>query len=378
MFRKLRDKIASTLDSPSQESSHPTSVRSITKQLTDFGFTLEQARQAAVAAGTFEGALEILTAQDNAQPNRNVDVNESYENDMARAIAASLSSVDLDQQGRARQSGASAPQRGAAVAKAAAAAEARASKNNRNKSSVRKSKDSSRNPSKKVLSKKISTPSTGEKKSTSPVRSHPNVKVPLPLASAPLHKQFERCALRLAPYPRALDTLRRTLTKLAQDPYNPTFKTIETGTGTMFDTVLGDAPGASEMLRAVGFIACSSPKPQLHIFDADEVVIAMAISALEEIKKSPEYLSAKKLINFSDEVKKEVENDNNLTGRVTYREKVPPEPEIGTQSTTIRMVFHPKLTVSRRFDGDDTCGDVINWVGTHSPVIAERLWEGKW
>jgi len=357
-------------------------VRSITKKLVDFGFNAEQARQAAVAAGTFNGALEILTSRNNLECNSGLVNGGRYEDDLAKAIEASLSSATADEKDRVGQVPASESRRGAAISKAAAAAEARAAafadRNNRSKSGTKKGRDP------KIISTKktASAHAKYESSSRSPVRSHPNVTVPPPLASAPLHDQLVRCASRLAPHPRALDTLRRSLIKLAKDPYSSAYKTIETGTGTLFETVLVEAPGASELLRAVGFVALSSPTPRLHITDPDEVVLAMALSALEEAKKTDEYLSAKSLIIFAEEVSKEVENKGDATERALYGAKIPPEPKAGNgegaQSATIRVILHPKLTVSRRFDCDDTVGDVINWVGTHSSVVADRLWQGVW
>eukprot|EP00588_Corethron_pennatum_P017704 CAMPEP_0194304772 /NCGR_PEP_ID=MMETSP0171-20130528/2405_1 /TAXON_ID=218684 /ORGANISM="Corethron pennatum, Strain L29A3" /LENGTH=424 /DNA_ID=CAMNT_0039056123 /DNA_START=92 /DNA_END=1366 /DNA_ORIENTATION=- len=379
MFRKLQNKISSHFSTESTDP--PTSVQSITKKLTEFGFDSEDARQAAVATGTFNGALAVLTAKSD-ENSSNISSNSprnGEDDDIAKAISASLDTANMETQ---RRTGQDTP-----VSRAAAAAELRAAafaaKNKRNKlgnTTINAKKKASNLPNKKPLSPKINQSLPISTKA--PILSHPNVTVPPPLASAPIHDQFVRCAERLASTPRALDALRRAMYTLAREPFSPTHRTIETGKGTMYNEILSDAPGASELLRAVGYVAVSSPTPRLHLAKTDEVVLAMAVSALEEAQKSDAYIFAKKLISFAKEVQKVVQSDIDEAKKLMYSGKIPSETKFemgeGAQLVKVRVILHSDLTVTRNFDSDDTVGDMMNWVGTYSPAVAGRLWEGDW
>merc|ERR1719329_923694 len=81
--------------------------------------------------------------------------------------------------------------------------------------------------------------SAKSRRSTSPLSSHPNVKVPDKLSNKSKEEQILRTADRLKTSPQALDTLYKTL------------KTLQSTAG--YQKNLGKAPGAEDLLLAMNF-----------------------------------------------------------------------------------------------------------------------------
>ena len=117
----------------------------------------------------------------------------------------------------------------------------------------------------------------------------------------------------------------------------------------------------------------------------DDALLYLGISALEQMRVSTEYIEAKKLRTFHAEMKRLAKPASSMTVhettiRLAYMSNCPKEPPEGRGARLFVQLgddSDEKIEggcVSRRFDGDDTLEDVLNWLGgCYGNVLLEKL-----
>jgi len=220
-------------------------------------------------------------------------------------------------------------------------------------------------------------------RSTSPLSSHPNVKVPDKLSNKSKEEQILRTADRLKSSPQALDTLYKTLKTLQSNPNHPKFRRIDQTTAG-YQKSLANAPGAEDLLLAMNYRK-SGPKV-LSLEIADPATLYLGISALEQTKLTPEYRNAKALLQFHKDVQQMFHSADNSAeeaiARSEHMSKLPTEPTMG--GAWIFVSFEglseqdANFKLKRKFDGDDTLEDILHWIAGNGTGILTKLQNGEW
>lgn len=215
---------------------------------------------------------------------------------------------------------------------------------------------------------------------------HPGVKVPSKMTEKSKEEQILRCSQRLAPYPLAVDTLLQALISVRDNPLNEKYRRIDM-TSKGFISVLKDKPGALDLLKAMNFMERPEKKDLvLTQVRMDPALLYLGITALEQIRTGDEYKWNKALIRFNREVKHILDGsnftdpslqDSEVLKRASYLSKVPSEPANGA-GALLQINVGEDLSLSRRFDGDDTIQDVIQWIGAHGTIIVDKLLGREW
>jgi len=209
---------------------------------------------------------------------------------------------------------------------------------------------------------------------------HPNVQLPDKLSNKTKEEQILRCANRVKPHVMAVDTLLRVLTSVRNMPDNAKFRIIDRTNGN-YITFVRDTPGAEDMLLAMNYrmISCNN-ELRLERHMVDDALLYLGISALEQMRMTDEYKEGKRLRGFHAEMRRvakgngsaDVQRGGMTEGetaiRLGFLSKCPKEPpegrgawvnvQLGDVSEKIEGA-----SVKRRFDGDDTLEDVLNWLG---------------
>lgn len=222
---------------------------------------------------------------------------------------------------------------------------------------------------------------------------HPNVKLPEKLSNKSKEEQIMRCANRLKPHVMAVDTLIRVLTAVRNSPDVAKFRTIDR-TNSNYIQHVRDKPGAEDLLLAMNYRRILN-ELRLERNLVDSTLLYLGISALEQMRLSAEYVEAKKWRAFHIEMRRVAQGSgsHDLQSGMTAEEteirlgflakcpKEPPERQgaimnvhLGDEKENIQGGH-----VSRRFDGDDTLQDVLNWLGGCFGIeLIERLHSREW
>eukprot|EP00979_Chaetoceros_neogracilis_P003968 scaffold693_cov291-Chaetoceros_neogracile.AAC.2 len=235
--------------------------------------------------------------------------------------------------------------------------------------------------------------SSSSKKSNSIMALHPNVKIPSKMKDKSKEEQILRCSKRLAAHPLAVDTLLQALMHVRDEPYNDKYRKVDT-TSQGFVTALKDKPGALDLFKAMNFTERNAGTQRKDLIlpknRIDPALLYLGISALEQIRKTEEYLYKKSLIQFQRDITNII-NGSNLNANVDAEQElikrannlslVPSEPSLGTgallqvnlgptksnadNDATVTTSIEKIQKISRRFDGDDTLQNIIHWIGAH-------------
>jgi len=210
-------------------------------------------------------------------------------------------------------------------------------------------------------------------------QTHPNVQIPEKLSKKSKEEQILRCANRVKPHVMAVDTLLRVLTSVRSAPDNAKFRTIDRSNGNYIKFVK-DKPGAEDLLLAMNYrlIHCNN-ELRLERNFVDDALLYLGVSALEQMRISEEYIEGKRLRAFHAEMRRvskqngsEMQQSGMTEGetaiRLAFLSKCPKEPPEGRgASINVHLGDESEKIqggrVSRRFDGDDTLEDVLNWLG---------------
>lgn len=228
---------------------------------------------------------------------------------------------------------------------------------------------------------------------------HPNITLPQKLSHKTKEEQILRTAQRLKPHVMAVDTLLRVLTSVRDHPDNAKFRTIDR-TNTNYVKYVRDKPGAEDLLLAMNYrklVGGDINELRLERHRVDEALLFLGISALEQMRLTEEYIENKKLRAFHAEMKRVGKlNSDQLqsTGmtdidtdiRSAYLSKCPKEPPEGRGAWMFVYLgggYETETTieggkVKRRFDGDDTLEDVMNWLGgCYGNEVVDKIY-GRW
>jgi hypothetical protein len=233
------------------------------------------------------------------------------------------------------------------------------------------------------------TPTTTTTTNTLLNRTHPNIQLPEKMSNKSKEEQILRCANRLKSHVMAVDTLLRALISVRSMPDNAKFRVIDRNNSN-YITHVKDKPGAEDMLLAMNYRpyvvhGTNTNELRLERQLLDDALLYLGISALEQMRKSTEYIEAKKLRTFHAEMKRLAKpassmTENETTIRLAYMSNCPKEPPEGRGARLFVQLgddSDEKIEggcVSRRFDGDDTLEDVLNWLGgCYGNVLLEKL-----
>jgi hypothetical protein len=207
-------------------------------------------------------------------------------------------------------------------------------------------------------------------------RTHPAVQLPERLSNKSREEQILRCADRLKSHAMAVDTLHRALSSVRGSPGEPKFRVIDRSNAN-YARFVRDKPGAEDMLLAVNYrIDRARDELRLERHLVDDALLYLGIEALEKVRTSDEYVRGKKSRAFHAEMGRvacAARRDVGMTEaetsvRLAFMSKCPREPPEG-RGALIQVCLGDESEgieggrVSRRFDGDDTLEDVLNWLG---------------
>jgi len=257
------------------------------------------------------------------------------------------------------------------------------------------------NAGKAAVSRFTNTSTNTNNKSTSPTsktlsQTHPNVKLPTKLQSKSKEEQILRTANRVKPHVMAVDTLLRVLLAVRSSPDNIKFRSIDR-TNANYVQYVRDVPGAEDLLLAMNYRRhnyATSGKNELRLERhlVDDALLYLGISALEQMRESEEYKMGKKLRAFHAEMRrigKGQREQQNLTEgemgvRLQYLTRCPKEPPLGRGAIMNVQLGDEREKIdgglaSRRFDGDDTLADVLNWLGgCYGDELLEKMRSREW
>lgn len=195
-------------------------------------------------------------------------------------------------------------------------------------------------------------------------RHHPGVKLPPRLEDKSKEEQIRRCCDRFRSYPSTVDTLIRALSTILRNPAERKYRRIHQA-NPGYQRSLAKVPGAEQLLMALGFTQTSSQT--MFLSEVDRELLPLALSILEHTKETLEYQEAKKEQLFAKDVTAllgvtpSVEEQSKREGLLS---QLPREPSQGRSAVmTIHLGDNDNTTLTRRFDGDDTLQDVLNWFG---------------
>jgi hypothetical protein len=245
--------------------------------------------------------------------------------------------------------------------------------------------NNTRTASKKSSTQNLSSFKAELKPAVGPISGHhPNVKIPKQMKDKSKEEQILRCTKRLAPHPLAVDTLLRAFTFIQKDPDNSKYRKIDKST-IGYQKTLEGKPGVSDLLQAINFV--TRPENPMEIIllrdRVDAAVLYLGISALEMVRESEEYVSAKAQITFERELMRiqNGENGNNVDDEVVKRanfiSKLPSEPAKGA-GALLQINLGDSTKIMRRFDGDDVLRDVMHFIGGHGTSIFDKIMSREW
>lgn len=208
---------------------------------------------------------------------------------------------------------------------------------------------------------------------------HPDVKVIPKLQDKSKEEQILRCADRLKSSPQAVDTLYRALTTIQNNPNDSKFRKIDKTTAG-YKRSLENAPGAEDLLLAMSFRKNGNTALVLDRSMVDPALLYLGVTALEQTKLTEEYQEGKRKAEFVKQVKQIMlssdSSQDEAIKRAAFLSKCPSEPT-GGRGALMQVVIADE-TVRRRFHGDDTLSDVLNWLGGHGSLIPEMILSRDW
>ncbi len=379
MFKRLADRVSSAVASVTGSGSVSGSEDNITNsdhdRLTSMGFSNSDAEHALqLSGGNVEQAAEWLLTNATCTTSTSCSVavigttSRTEDDEIQKAIAASLedatSSTSHDPSYTSNPLRPSLPLRATVNCNPQSAASQRAGEAALERFDKMKDSTKKKQPNASV---------------NRPVQSHPNVKVPKPLAQHNKEAVILRCAQRIAPYSVAVDTLRKSLVQLQQNPTNLKYRTIDVST-TGFKRSL-DVPGTLDFLEAMGYRRSYGNRDILELSFVDLAALYLGTSALEKIQEeSEEYKQNKADVVFDQEINQILtladQDMQEALARSQFMTKLPSEPVTGGGQIIVQLGSTNRI--QRKFDGDDCLQDILNWLGAHGSLIPVKLEQKKW
>ena len=373
MFRRLQDRISTAVFGDGEDD---------IQRLQALGFSQDQARMALSAcSGDCDRAAEWLFVHQQPESHAAAAVQQpraTEDADLQRAMEQSR----IDEDNRRRQQSAAARKAGAAaLARHSSPATSSTTKPTKKKAANSKITKATPKPRANAATASSARP-------TAPLTaSHPNVKLIPKLNDKSVEERLVRTAQRLQPYPAAVDILHTALSALRRDPTNPKFITIDTTTQ-RYQTDVAPAVGAEDWLNAAGYTK-SNDRLRWYLTHYDAARVYLAVSSLEQLQEtSTVYQHAKAELVMEQQMIRLLQQAATTTTKQPEETKapyVPPEPAVGGARIAIQLLSSSATasskssptalqhTIVRRFDGDDTVANVVDWLCTSVPGLRERL-----
>lgn len=183
---------------------------------------------------------------------------------------------------------------------------------------------------------------------------------------------------RLAPHPKAVDTLAYALNTIIKNPKVQKYRELKMTNKSFAESIGSAGPAAIYFLAAVGFEA--SGEWQV-LKDEDTVRLWLGKSALETVQQSPQYLVAKDDLLFQKamEASKRVATEEETIRRAKFERLVPPPTTPGAAGTTVIRVFVGPSNIERKFASDESLMKIVWWLGAEqSSVMPDKLKDNVW
>ena len=208
---------------------------------------------------------------------------------------------------------------------------------------------------------------------------HPKLSIPKSLDRKSKEEQILRSADRLKSHSQAVDTLYKALVTIQANPNVEKYRRIDTNNPGYQRSIAG-APGSNVFITSMGFQKHNGTLI-LASEHVDSALLYLGISALEQVKLKDEYKQHKALLKFEKDVadillKSDTCTEEAIT-RSRYMHQLPSEPTAGI-GALVQVKITTSSTFKRRFDGDDTLRDILNWLGGHAPGILANLDSKQW
>ena len=199
-----------------------------------------------------------------------------------------------------------------------------------------------------------------------------------------------RHAAALEGHPLAVDTLVAVLQMILDHPAEAQYRRLRLS-NRKFRATLAGAPGAIELLLALGFVRDSSQGAEALVLRRDDPgMLWLGKSALEQATSSAAYRSAKaemervEAIAMEQDVFKRAMEASRSTAdaeeqarRQRWMDKVPPEPDGSMQASQIKVMMGDHAHV-RRFASDETLSAVVCWISSLNSAAHDHFAEGDW
>mmetsp|Transcript_17151 Transcript_17151/g.20789 ORF Transcript_17151/g.20789 Transcript_17151/m.20789 type:complete len:384 (+) Transcript_17151:186-1337(+) len=206
-------------------------------------------------------------------------------------------------------------------------------------------------------------------------------------SSSSLEKKMESRASRLAETPKALDALVFLIKAIENNPADEKFRVLKVQNRT-FKSTIALSPAGPEFLKLLGFRAQGyDPTTRLRPVeyrlsrrDTDLAKLWMGKAVLEKAKEGNTYRLAKAKTDFQSALRKSLKtaNEEELRRRKEYAKLLAKEPSGNSSISVIKIFLGENLEHSRRFFCDDTLESVVQWLGSLSSIIPDKLLMSEW
>jgi len=176
-----------------------------------------------------------------------------------------------------------------------------------------------------------------------------------------------------------MDTVIKIIRTILSHPNEPKYRKMKWANKRFTETVKG-APGATDFLKKIGFID-DQREQALVLKKIDEGLLLVAMQMLQKQRNSTGYQAEVEKLEFDAVIQALLGRTPNATEaakRQQYAVKVPTLPEEKVGSQTILRITLGSQTLSRRFRTDNTLNAAIDYMGSRSSLLPEKILSGEW
>uniref|UniRef100_A0A7S3UYG9 UBA domain-containing protein n=2 Tax=Aplanochytrium stocchinoi TaxID=215587 RepID=A0A7S3UYG9_9STRA len=188
----------------------------------------------------------------------------------------------------------------------------------------------------------------------------------------------------LARTPKALDAILFLIRAIEKNPADVKFRTLNVE-NKMFKSTIATSPAGLEYLKLIGFQGeeFRGARPRHFVLKSKSTDLArlwMGKAVLEKEKEGLIYATAQEQMRFQNALQQSLKsaNEEEQKRRAEYKEKLSKEPEAKAGIAVIKVFLGNDIQHSRRFFCDDTLMSVVQWLGTLSSVIPDKLLLSEW
>jgi hypothetical protein len=176
-----------------------------------------------------------------------------------------------------------------------------------------------------------------------------------------------------------MDTVIKIIRTILTHPNEPKYRKMKWANKRFAETVKG-APGATDFLKKIGFVD-DQREQALILKRVDEGVLLVAMQMLEKQRNSDGYQAEVEKLEFETVIQALLGRSPDAVEaakRQQYAARVPnlPEEKVGSQ-TKLRITMGSQ-TIERRFRTDNTLNAVIDYMGSRSSLLPQKILSGEW